>query len=159
MEKRKILDSVIQVMRDELGLLNRAAEDARSGATNSEVRSESKYDTRGLESSYLARGHAMKFEALAADVGLLENLECSRFRVGEKIGVGALVSLEMGRDVHRFFVLPKGGGIEVEMDDGKSEITIVTPDAPMGAGLLGLSVGDTFSLSKHQPTATVKSIE
>ena len=159
MEKRTILDSVIQVMRDELGLLNRAAEDARSGATNSEVRSESKYDTRGLESSYLARGHAMKFESLAADVALLENLECLAFKTGDKIGVGALVGLKMGREVLRFYVLPKGGGIEIELYEGQPEITVVTPDAPMGGSLLGLGVGDSFSLSKNQPRATIKSIE
>jgi hypothetical protein len=159
MEKGTILALVIQVMRGELGLLNRAAEDARSGATDSEVKSESKYDTRGVESSYLARGHAMKFEALAADVALLENFEFPDFEKRDKVGVGALVSLKMGRELLWFFVLPKGGGIEVEMDDSGSEITVITPDAPMGGSLLGLSVGDTFSLSKNQPTATVKSIE
>lgn len=159
MEKGAILEAVIQVMREELGLLNRAAEDARSGATDAEVRSESKYDTRGLESSYLARGHAMKFEALAADVGVLECLECPGFGEKDKIGIGALVGVKMGREPLRFFVLPNGGGIEVETNDGLAEVTVVTPESPMGGRLLGLSVGDKFSLNRSQPTANITSIE
>jgi len=101
----------------------------------------------------------MKFESLAADVALLENLECLAFKTGDKIGVGALVGLKMGREVLRFYVLPKGGGIEIELYEGQPEITVVTPDAPMGGSLLGLGVGDSFSLSKNQPRATIKSIE
>ena len=157
MEKRKILAAVVQVMRDELSLLNRAAEDARSGATDSEVQSESKYDTRGLESSYLARGHAMKFEALAEDVALLESLEYRDFSANEPIVLGSLVEVKLGREPMFFFLLPKGGGIEVEMEEGKVEVTVVTPESPMGGNLLGLGVGDTFLLNKGQPKAKISS--
>ncbi len=157
MEKRKILAAVIQVMRDELSLLNRAAEDARSGATDSEVLSESKYDTRGLESSYLARGHAMKFEALAEDVALLENLEYRNFDPGEPVALGSLVEVQLGHEPMFFFLLPKGGGIEVELEVGGEEVTVVTPESPMGGKLLGLRVGDGFVLNKGQPKAKIKS--
>ncbi len=157
MEKRKILKAVVQELRNELQLLSRAADDARSGATDSEVQSESKYDTRGLESSYLARGHAMKFEALAADVAVLEGLDLPECKSGDPIVVGTLVGVDMRGETVLFFVLPKGGGTEVEMGDASVEITVVTPESPMGGRLMGLKVGAKFSLSKGQPASKVVS--
>ena len=159
MEKRTILAAVVAEMRNELALLNRAADDARSGATDSEVQSESKYDTRGLESSYLARGHAMKFEALAADVAVLEGLDLTDHKSGDPIVVGTLVGVDMGGETMLFLVLPKGGGIEVEVDGVKGEITVVTPESPMGGRLMGLKEGDTFSLNKGQAASKVVSTD
>ena len=159
MEKRKILEAVTQELRDELQLLSRAADDARAGATDSEVQSESKYDTRGLESSYLARGHAMKFESLAADVALLEGLSLPEGRAGDPIIIGTLVGVDMGGECMLFFVLPKGGGTEVEVDGAPGEITVVTPESPMGGRLMGLKVGDTFSLNKGQAPSKVVSTD
>lgn len=155
MSKKELLRNVIQQLRDELHLVSRAADDARSGATDSEVKSESKYDTRGLEASYLARGHAMKFEALADDVVQLERYECPNFAADSPAGLGALVTVEQAGEKSCYFILPKAGGTELEPEEGGMEITVVTPDAPVGKKLCGLRVGDQFSISPGVPEMAI----
>lgn len=155
MSKEELLQKVIQQLRDELQLVSRAAEDARSGATDSEVKSESKYDTRGLEASYLARGHAMKFEALAEELVQLEGYECPDFTADSTVGLGALVTVEQTGEKSCYFILPKAGGTEVETQEGAREITVVTPDAPVGKKLCGMRVGDRFSVSPGVPEIVV----
>ena len=159
MDKAALLARVIKQLRAELELLARAAEDARQGATDSEVRSESKYDTRGLESSYLARGHAIKFEALAADVATLEALDGTPFAERTTIGVGALVSVETNGEAFWYFLLPKGGGTELDAEEGGPEVTIVTPESPMGQQLSGLKRGDRFTLRPNLPPSEVVAVK
>ena len=73
MDKSEIFKAVLAQFRHDLGLQEKAAGAAREGATGDEVLSEGKYDTRATEASYLARGHAMQFEALVEGLRLLES--------------------------------------------------------------------------------------
>lgn len=158
MEKIETLKLVVAQMRNELELLNRAAEDARSGATDDEVKSESKYDTRGLEASYLARGHAMKFEALAADVATLESLDLPELTSRDAVVIAALVDVKMNGFSNLFFVLPCGGGIEVT-PEGSDEVTVITPESPLGSQLMGKRVGDTIALPGGGRKGEIKKVQ
>ncbi len=157
-DKNKILKAVIAVMRSDLEKHGRAAGDARDGATNAEVKSESKYDTRSTEASYLARGHAMHFEALQSDIAELESYRPPVYEEGDAIGKGALVGLSLRGYTDLYFVLPRGGGIEVELDDIDGEITVMTPEAPLFANLKGRKVGDKVRVGDAKFQSTVVSV-
>ncbi len=156
MDKQSLLEALCELLRDEADLLARAAGDARSGATDSEVKSESKYDTRAVESSYLARGHAMKYEALAEEVLTLENLKYGDFDPSEPIALGSLVDVKMDRYVSTFFVLPVAGGREIERGEGQDEVTVITPESPIGEALMGKTVGDRFVVPTNKLRAEVR---
>ena len=158
MAKEAILREIVARLRGELQLLNRAASDAREGATDDEVKSDGKYDTRGLESSYLARGHAMKFETLAADVRLLEGFNCPLFSSSDPIGLGALVELRFAAETFFYIVLPRGGGIEVDVAGVPGEITVLTPDSPLGGKLLDRRVGERVAGVASSSGATIVSV-
>ena len=55
MDKQSLHQALLMRLRADLELLERAAHTAREAATHEESKAENKYDTRGLEASYLGR--------------------------------------------------------------------------------------------------------
>jgi transcription elongation GreA/GreB family factor len=142
MDKLKILKAVQESLEDELRRQLAAQETAAAGATHTEAKAESKWDTCGLEQSYLARGHAKQFEALARQVEELRSFVPPCLS-GKSIGAGALVETEMDGETFLFFLLNCGGGTELEVDG--REITVITPESPVGAALVGKRQGVAYS--------------
>ena len=142
MEKRMILKAVIAALEADLRRLMAANAAASEGATHGEAKAETKWDTCGLEQSYLARGHAKQFEALVSQVEDLRSFLLPNF-VGKPIGVGALVEVEMGGEKMLFFLLESGGGLELDVDG--REVTVITSASPVGAALLNKKAGETYS--------------
>ena len=142
MNKTTILKTLLVELENELRRQQAANERASAGATHSESRAETKWDTCGLESSYLARGHAQQFKALAANVHELRAFVAPVFD-GMPIGQGALVEVSLDGDNLLFFLLPCGGGVELAVEG--REITVITPESPVGAALLDKKQGETFS--------------
>lgn len=142
MNKRSILKAVLETMQEELRRQLAAQEIAAAGATHAEARAETKWDTCGLEQSYLARGHARQFEVLARQVEELRSFVISDFS-GKPIFPGALIETEMNGEKELFFLLNCGGGTELKMEN--REITVITPESPVGAALLNKKQGESYS--------------
>ncbi len=142
MNKAKILKAVLAELEEDLRRQLAAQETAAAGATHGEAKAETKWDTCGLEQSYLARGHAKQFELLANLVEELRAFVPPDFS-GKPVGIGALVETEMGGEKVLFMLLKCGGGIEVDV--GGREITVITPESPVGAALLDKKQGETYS--------------
>jgi hypothetical protein len=142
MDKGRILEAVLAKLEEELRLQLRGQASAAEGATHAEARAETKWDTCGLEQSYLARGLAKQFETLAGQVEELRSFVPACFS-GKPIGAGALVETAMDGEIFRFFLLHCGGGTELEVD-GRA-ITVITPESPVGAALTGKKQGQNYS--------------
>jgi hypothetical protein len=142
MDKDRILKAVLAKLEEELRLQLRGQASAAEGATHAEARAETKWDTCGLEQSYLARGLAKQVETLAAKTEELRAFVLPDFS-GRPIGVGALVAAEMDGYTDLFFLLECGGGTEVEVDG--NPITVITPESPVGGALMGKAVGENYS--------------
>lgn len=142
MNKTKIFEALIAELEDELRRQLSAQTIAAEGATHAEAKAETKWDTCGLEQSYLARGLAKQFEILAIKVAELRAFVPVDFS-GRPIGVGALIETEMNGFKALFMLLNCGGGVEL-MIDGQ-EVTVITPDSPVGAALLEKTTGMTYS--------------
>ncbi len=142
MDKNKILKAVVSELEEDLRRQLAAQETAAAGATHGEAKAETKWDTCGLEQSYLARGHAQQFEALAKQVEELRAFVPPAFS-GKPIGVGALIEAEMSGEKMVFILLNCGGGVELTAEN--REITVITPESPVGAALLDKKQGDAYS--------------
>ncbi len=142
MDKGQILKSVQEALAEEIRRQLAAQQTAADGATHAEARAETKWDTCGLEQSYLARGHAMQFEALVKQVEALRAFAPSDFS-GKPIAAGALVETEMDGEISLFFLLHCGGGIELSVNG--REITVITPESPVGAALTGKRQGERYA--------------
>jgi hypothetical protein len=142
MDKERILKAVLSELEEDLRRQLAAQETAAAGATHVEAKAETKWDTCGLEQSYLARGHAQQFEALAKQVEELRAFSAPDFS-GKPIGAGALIEAEMSGERIFFVLLNCGGGVELT-DDGH-EITVITPESPVGTALRDKRQGQTYS--------------
>jgi transcription elongation GreA/GreB family factor len=140
MNKRAIIKKIIARLTDELEIYFRAAKFSRAEATHESSKAESKYDTRGLEASYLARGQSKQAAEIEAAIAEFEKLPVKRFGVDEPIELGALVELENEGENLFYFIGPRAGGTEILHE--KKEILVITPQSPLGEQLLGKKQGD-----------------
>ena len=143
MEKSGIVRALLEKLEQELRRHQQANEKAVAGATDSESRAESKWDTGGLEASYLARGHAKQFALLSTQVQRLRGFVPSTFS-NRPIGMGALVECEANGYAFQVLLLDCGGGIELSVDG--IEVTVVTPESPLGAALLNKREGQQYAV-------------
>jgi transcription elongation GreA/GreB family factor len=129
-----------------LGTMIEAARQSREGAVHEESRPEGDKDMRATEQSYVARGQAMRAEALAEELARFEATPLRVFASDAPIAPGALVRVtDEDEDVRVFFLVPQGGGTRLEVDG--FAVTVVTPASPVGAALVGRRVGDDLELS------------
>ena len=140
MNKRAIIQKITAKLVSELEIYFRAAQFSRAEATHESNKAENKYDTRGLEASYLARGQSKQAAELEAAIAEYEKLGVRKFAEGDAIAVGALVELAHGGENSYYFLGPRAGGTEVVHD--RKEILVITPQSPLGEQLMGKKTGD-----------------
>ena len=145
MNKRAIIKKITEKLVSELEVYFRASRASRTEATHESSKAENKYDTRGLEASYLARGQSKQAAELEAAIAEFEKLAARKFADGDAIAVGALVELEHGSESSFYFLGPRAGGTEVLHD--KKEILVITPQSPLGEQLMGKKTGDQPQLN------------
>jgi transcription elongation GreA/GreB family factor len=143
--KRAIIKKITAKLVGELEVYLRAAQFSRAEATHESSKAESKYDTRGLEASYLARGQSKQAAELETAIAEFEKLGAKKFADGDAIAVGALVELEHGGEKSIYLVGPRAGGTEILHD--KKEILVITPQSPLGEQLMGKKSGDQPQLN------------
>ena len=159
MNKRTLIKKIVAKLTDELGIYFRAAQASRAEATHEQNKAENKYDTRGLEASYLARGQSRQAAELETAIAEFEKLEARSFTNGDGIDIGALVQLETDGEKTFYFIGPRAGGTEVEQD--KQEILVITPQSPLGAQLMERKAGDRpqLMLAGRKQPARIVSVE
>ena len=145
MNKRAIIQKITAQLVSELEVYFRAANFSRAEATHESNKAENKYDTRGLEASYLARGQSKQAAELEAAIAEYQKLGVRKFAEGDAIDVGALVELEHGGENSIYFVGPRAGGTEILHD--KKEILVITPQSPLGEQLMGKKSGEQLQLN------------
>jgi len=154
MNKRAVLNKIIAKLTSELEVYFRAAEYARDEATHEQNKAENKYDTRGLEASYLARGQSKQAAELEAAIVEFEKVGAKKFTAADPIAVGALVELEQAGEKDVYFLGPRAGGTEIIHD--RQEILVITPQSPLGEQLLGRKTGETIQLKLGRETRPAK---
>ncbi|MGD0816407.1 MAG: GreA/GreB family elongation factor [Verrucomicrobiota bacterium] len=123
--------------------MEKAARASHAEATHESSKAESKYDTRGLEAAYLAGGQARQAKEILDSIKLYEAMTAKDFTEDEPIDVTALVELEAGGARSLYFIGPKNGGLEIEHQ--RKEITVITPQSPLGQNLMGKTAGQRWT--------------
>lgn len=152
MNKRAVIAQIRAELKRQFDLLKRASDTARADATDEESRARSKYDTQGLEASYLAAGQAERAEELAATIAAFNAAPFPPFTARDPITEGALVEARLGADTEWFLLAPCAGGLTVAL--GGRDITVLGPGAPLRKQLQGLKRGGQVK-ERH---LTVKSV-
>ena len=157
MNKSALIKKITAKLTGELEIYFRAAQFSRAEATHESSKAESKYDTRGLEASYLARGQSRQAAELEAAIVEFKKLGVRLFAPDAVVAVGALVELEVSGEHLFYFLGPRAGGTEVVHN--RQEILVITPQSPLGEQLMGKKAGDQPSLllgGAKQPAKILK---
>ncbi len=140
--------ALLERLEQDLAAARAAHQAAVEGATHSEARAENDKDTRGLEQSYLARGHAQRVVELETAVAAIGAWHARPFE-HEPVTLGALVTIEEAGRTRVFLLAGHGGGIVLP-----GEVTVLTPTSPIGRALLGRTTGDDCEIGKRTLTIT-----
>src|ERR1700743_277332 len=139
MNKSLLLKQIVAALGESLEVLERAARASHVEATHESSRAESKYDTRGLEAAYLAGGQARQAREILDSIKLYSSMATRDFAANDLIDLTAVVKLEVDGVANLFFIGPKSGGVEVDYNG--EEITVITPQSPLGQNLIGKKAG------------------
>ncbi|MEZ4814332.1 MAG: transcription elongation factor GreAB [Bdellovibrionota bacterium] len=142
--KKQLLSKMLENFEAEMNVMAKAAAEAREAATHEESIAEDKYDTRGLEASYLAGAQAKRAAELQLIIHSLQSLELNTFDKDSPISMTALAEVSSNLKSSLYFIAPKGGGMNLNIDN--KCIQVITPDSRLGKELMGKHAGDTFEL-------------
>ena len=140
MTKQDLLEKFTCQLRQHLATMTEAAKNTHAASTGEEAKQEGKYDTRGLEASYLADAQAEQTQLLTTSLRLFESLQLENLPPDSKISPGALVETENNGEINHYLLTPCAGGMSMAYEAG--ELTTLSPDAPLYQKLLGLRCGD-----------------
>lgn len=141
-DKKKIVEALIEKLNTELKELEGAARSARDLATSSESKSEGKYDTRAIEASYLAGAQSKRVEEIKMDIQMLEDLDVSS--VSSKLQLGSLALINCNGQERFYFLSSTSGGSMLMIDN--HPILVISVFSPIGDTALGLGVGESFEV-------------
>ncbi|SHM97728.1 hypothetical protein SAMN05216593_105118 [Pseudomonas asturiensis] len=145
MNKQDVLQRITDRLAVDLDIAQRAAQTAYEAATHEENIAENKYDTLGLEASYLAAGQARRVDEIRQSLALYRNWSLKAFDESFGIQVGDLITLEgEAGQVQYLFLGPDAAGLKVHA--GECLITVITARAPLGQNLLGKFADDVVQI-------------
>jgi transcription elongation GreA/GreB family factor len=143
MNKTQILKQIAASLTGSLNVMESAARASHAEATHESSKADNKYDTRGLEAAYLAGGQARQAKEILDSIKLYQSLVARDFPPGEPIDLTALVELDCDGVQSTYFIGPKNGGLEIICC--RKEITIITPQSPLGQNLMGRKAGERWT--------------
>ena len=145
MNKALLLEEIVSALEAIYKGSVDAAMQASDTATDKESVAENKYDTFGLEASYLAHGQTERMLECEANLAAFNKLVPAVFTETMPIAIGALITLEdkLGSE-QVLFLGPAAGGLKVCCEE--KDIMLITRSAPLGAALFGRFKGDEVEI-------------
>ncbi len=154
--KAAVVQKIIAHLAAELEASGQSARAAHAEATDEQSKAENKYDTRGLEASYLARGQSRQAAETADALEQFAALVLREFGPTDEIDLGALVELETRGERTWYFLGPRAGGTEVVQS--RREILVITPQSPLGQQLIGRKQGDRWEMQLGGTRTTCRAV-
>lgn len=151
-DKKKILDELKALVQKDLDLAKAAFKTTKHHATEQELKSEGKYDTRSIEAGYLAGAQKKRVDELELEVGLLDEISLDHHP--DEVSVGSLVEIELTGVKRLYFISSTSGGTLLNIDN--QPILVVSAFSPIGSAAIGLSVGDEFEVESASQTREYK---
>ncbi|MFK7607189.1 MULTISPECIES: transcription elongation factor GreAB [unclassified Pseudomonas] len=146
MNKNAVYLLLLKKLEVDLDVLQRAAQTAYEAATDKENIAENKYDTLGLEASYLATGQARRVEEIRQALKNCQAMTQVPYDTAQGIQIGDLIRLEADNGNEQWvFLAPDAAGLKLT-HEGQT-ITVITPRSPLGAALLRKQPDDDVQIN------------
>lgn len=145
LNKPRLLAQIVATLEHDSDVLTRAAQTAYEAATAEENIAENKYDTLGLEASYLATGQARRSAEIRQALLTYQQLLLRDYDPARGVQLSNLVTLEdEDGGQRRLFLGPEAAGLKI--GQGDELVTVITPRSPLGQQLLGKKVDEEVNL-------------
>jgi transcription elongation GreA/GreB family factor len=145
MDKLLLQQQVLKRLAEDLLQAEQAVRAAHETATHEENIAENKYDTLGLEASYLAAGHVRRADAIRQALALWPQFRPRPYDASKGIELGALVCLVDSDDKQRHLFLGPDGG-SMKLVSGTQLVQVISCAAPLGRAMLGKCEGDEVAI-------------
>lgn len=154
MNKRNIQQLLLLALEKQLSNAQAGLEQAYDSATHKENIAENKYDTLGLEASYLAHGQAVRVTEIQQQITRFKRVAKRDLIASDQIEVDSLVELKGPSAISVWYYISLyGAGQKLELN--QVLVTVISPNSPLGQVLLGLEPNDEV---KWQTPLTVHSV-
>ncbi len=150
MNKQNLVEHFKTKIIQELEAITTAAKNTYDIATHEDNKAENKYDTRGLEASYLAGAQAQRVSEMKDVLIVFESVKIREFSNSDRIAPTALVEVLLNDKTSFVLIMPKGGGQSTAFEG--HTIQVITPESPLGRTLIGKSVGDFVTFEAGSKT-------
>ena len=122
-------------------------------ATSGELKSDGKYDTRAIETGYLASAQKKRIEELEQEINLIDSIE---FTGTKEISIGSLVLMELkslkSPKKQTYFISSAASGTLLNIDN--KAIMVISAFSPLGNEMMGLKAKDSFELETPKEIRT-----
>lgn len=140
MSKQEIVQQLTVLLQQQLTTMSAAAKAAHAASTGEQAKAEGKYDTRGLEASYLADAQAEQCQKLTHSLHVFQSFAVEDLPEGAAVEAGAIVETELDGVISYYFLTPCAGGNTIPYED--CELTTVSAESQLYQKLLGRKTGD-----------------
>ncbi len=142
LDKAAVLAAIIAQLRSDLAALEQAVALARDTATHADCLGSSKYETMGVEASYLAQGQGVRLLEIERALESFRRLQKdSDAQQGESVAPGSLLALDDEHGARQWFWLAhEAGGLQVSHHG--CTVMVITPASPLGRSVIGKGCGD-----------------
>jgi transcription elongation GreA/GreB family factor len=146
--KETLLNLFKDLLKTNLQLAYDAAKNTYDIATHEENKAENKYDTRGLEASYLAGAQAERVADIKKTLTVFDTIKINNFTEQSKVALTALIELQSSEKALLLLLMPMGGGLTLN-SEGRT-IQVITPESPLGQNLVGKEIGDSVQIKDKE---------
>ena len=143
LNKENILIKICDLLRQQCEQSKKALDESHQNAIDPENIPENKYDTTGLEASYLVQGQARHLEELEDTLKSYERFKFPEYNGTVQLGSLVLIEDDDYNEIY-YFIGPKTGGINIE--EGDVSVTLISFNSPIGQKLIGKYVGDPIEI-------------
>lgn len=148
--KKEIIEKLIGKVKAELASLEEVSQAAVDYAQSGDLKSDGKYDTRGIEAGYLASAQQKRVEELKLEIQMLEEIPLRDFGPTDEVVVGALIDLIYRNNLKKYFLCTTAGGTIINVGD--HSVLVISVFSPIGDAVLGQKIGDEFELDTPSET-------
>lgn len=158
--KQKIKRAILEALTSLEEEIQAAAKSAHDGATHEDAVAKSKYDTHGLELSYLASSQMERLSRLKSEIVKFKQTEMRSSSSDISAKQYDLVRWQNNKGQIKIVFLSKiGAGLTLAVKNDL-KLSVVSPESPLGEALLGLSVQDEVYLNDdEEPAGVILAIE
>ncbi|MDX8398136.1 MAG: GreA/GreB family elongation factor [Mariprofundaceae bacterium] len=142
MNKATVLSLIIKQLQTDLAISEQAVSIARDTATHTDCSGSSRYETMGLEASYLAQGQGIRLLEVERSLAYFKQLVLPEY--SHSIGLSSLIQLRAEQGETLLWLAADAGGLKVQYHE--STVTVITPKSPLGHALLRKNIGEFIEI-------------